>query len=140
MKNNIIVLVFLLFSSLLFSQNIRTKKYELYLLNLNENEVNISKGMYMTNKKQYYYEGTIEVLYMDNGDTKEFAFFFSSWDDKFKEFLIKDSNNNTITPEIFFKDKETAFVKNSNTQTKLKDNSSIENSILSSMIVWLDNK
>ena len=137
---NITLSVFLLFSLFMFSQNMKTEKYELYLLKLEENELNISKEMYMTQNKQCYHEGIIEVLYMDSGDTKEFAFFFSSWDDKYKEFLIRDSNNNTVEPEILFKDKETAYIKNSDIETKLKDNSSIESSILSSMIVWLNNQ
>ena len=141
MKKNITLLVFLLFSLFIFSQNMRTEKYELYLLKLEENEVNISKGMYMTQKKQYYYEGVIEVLYLDSGETKEYAFFFSLWDDKYIEFLIKDSNNNSIGQRVYFEDKEIAYVKKNteNISIKLKDNSNIDNSILSSMIVWLDN-
>jgi len=142
MKKKITLLVFLLFSLFIFSQNMKTEKYELYLLKLEEYEVNISKGMYMTQKKQYYYEGVVEVLYMDSGDTKEFAFFLSSWDDKYIEFLIRDSNNNNIGQRVYFEDKEIAHVKKNteNISIKLKDSSSIENSILSSMIVWLDNQ
>jgi len=119
-----------------------TDKYEIYLLNIEESSINISKEMKMTSAKQYYYDGTIEVVYMNSGDSKKFNFFFSSWDDKYKEFTVKDTDLNIIKPQIFFKDKETAIIKklNEDALTKLRDNSNIDNSILSSMIVWLDNQ
>lgn len=142
MKKDLSTLVFLLMVFIGFSQTLRNDKYELYLINFQENEVNIAKGMYMTDNKQYYYEGTIEVTFMNNGKTSNFNFFFSAWDDKYKEFVIKDANFNILKPKIFFNNKEIAYVivNEKEKETKLKDNSSLENAILSSMVVWLDNR
>ncbi len=131
--------MFLLYSVFIFSQKMRTDNYELYLLSIEENVVKISKGMYMTDKDQYYYEGSIDVTCTNTGEEKKYTFFFSTWDNKYKEFLIKDSNRNIVNPKISFKDKTTAYLNNSK-NVKLKNNSSIYNSILSSMIIWLDNQ
>jgi len=142
MKNKILVLLFLLVSIIGISQTLRNDRYELYLLKFEENEVNIAKGMYMTDKPQSYYEGVIEVTSMKTGETTNYTFFFSAWDDKYKEFLIKDKDFNIIKPKINFKDKEIALLKNENEEksVKLEDNTNLENSILSAMVVWLDNK
>jgi len=142
MKNKILVVVFLLVSIIGISQTLRNNRYELYLIKFEENEVNIAKGMYMTDKSQSYYEGVIEVTSMETGDTKNYTFFFSAWDDKYKEFLIKDKDFNIIKPKISFKDKTIAFYKKGDEEksVKLEDNSNLENSILSSMVVWLDNQ
>ena len=131
--------MFLLYSVFIFSQKMRTDNYELYLLSIEENVVKISKGMYMTDRDQYYYEGSIDVICTNTGEEKKYTFFFSTWDNKYKEFLIKDSNRNIVNPKISFKDKTTAYLNNSK-NVKLKNNSSIYNSILSSMIIWLDNQ
>ena len=142
MKKNILILIFVIYQINSYSQRLKNNNYELFLIEFNENEVDIAKGMYMTDNKQYYYEGIIEVTFMNNGETSEFNFFFSSWDDKFKDFVIKDSNFNIIKPRISFKDKEIAHVKKDNKEieVKLLNNSNLENAILSSMIVWLDNR
>jgi len=142
MKKSILFLIFFTFIVNSYSQRLKNDKYELFLIEFNENEVDIAKGMYMTDNKQYYYEGIIEVTFMSNGNISEFNFFFSSWDDKFKDFVIKDANFNVMKPKICFNDKEIAHVKQNeqDTETKLLNNSSLENSILSSMIVWLDNQ
>ncbi len=137
-----LILIFVIYQINSYSQRLKNNNYELFLIEFNENEVDIAKGMYMTDNKQYYYEGIIEVTFMNNGETSEFNFFFSSWDDKFKDFVIKDSNFNIIKPRISFKDKEIAHVKKDNKEieVKLLNNSNLENAILSSMIVWLDNR
>jgi len=137
-----LILIFAIYQINSYSQRLKNNNYELFLIEFNENEVDIAKGMYMTDNKQYYYEGIIEVTFMNNGETSEFNFFFSSWDDKFKDFVIKDSNFNIIKPRISFKDKEIAHVKKDNKEieVKLLNNSNLENAILSSMIVWLDNR
>ena len=142
MKKNILLLVFNLITLFTFSQSLKTEKYELFFLNLEENSINISKDMKMGNKTQYFYEGTIEVTYMDSGASKKFNFFFSCWDDEYKEFRVKDTDLNVVKPQIFFKDKATAIIKNTEEDVSINliDNSNIESSILSSMIVWLDNK
>ncbi len=142
MKNKLLILIFLLVSIIGISQTLRNDRYELYLIKFEENEVNIAKGMYMTDKPQSYYEGVIEATSMKTGETKNYTFFFSAWDDKFKEFLIKDKDFNIIKPEIYFNDKEIALVKIGDEEkaTKLEDISNLENSILSSMVVWLDNQ
>ncbi len=141
MKKRILLTALLFTITLSFSQRLVNDKYELFLLNIEENEVNIAKGMYMTDNKQYYYEGNIEVSSLENGKITKYAFFFSSWDDKYKEFSIRDTNSNFMNPVLIFDDKITAIIKGDKTKTfKLKNNSSIENSILSSMLIWLDNR
>lgn len=139
-KKVLLLLVFNLITLFAFSQSIKTEKYELFLINLEENSINISKEMKMSNKTQYFYEGTIEVIYMNSGASKKFNFFFSCWDDEYKEFIIKDVDNENIGHRVYFKDQKTAHIKKptGDISINLKDNSSIENSILSSMIVWLD--
>ena len=79
---------------------------------------------------------------MDTGEEKKYSFFFSTWNDKYKEFIIKDSNSKIVKPKISFNDKTTACLTgvDGEISTELKDNSNIDNSILSSMIIWLDNQ
>ena len=142
MKKTLLTLFLLLTSLLSFTQILRNDKYEMYLLDFMENEVSIAKGMYMTDRPQYYYEGTIEVTSMDNGASSKYNFFFSTWDDSFKEFQVKDVNYKIEQPIVTFKGKSKAIIKKENKELhfKLEDTSSVENSILSSMVIWLDCK
>lgn len=142
MKRILLLVLILLCTLFVSAQKMRTENYELYLLNLEENVLKISKDMNMTDKDQSYYEGTIQVIYMDTGEEKKYSFFFSTWNDKYKEFIIKDSNSKIVKPKISFNDKTTACLTgvDGEISTELKDNSNIDNSILSSMIIWLDNQ
>jgi len=139
LKNNIIIYTIMLSSFVSFSQKIQNNDYKLYLSNLIENETSFENKMNLSNKSQFYYEGKIKVMSRKNGNIKIYNFFFSTWDDKYKEFIVKDEINNVITPKIFFKSKEIAYtIKKEKTKlTKLQDNSIIDNVILSSMLVWL---
>ncbi len=141
MKNYLILLTFLFVGTIAFSQTLRNEKYEMYLVKFEENEVNIAKGMYMTDKNQSYYEGEVEVTLMANGETKNYNFFFSTWDDNYKEFLIKDDKHNIIGNRIAFIDKETAYLLSDveKTPITLENTNKLESSILSAMVVWLDN-
>lgn len=142
MKKKLLLLTFTLSTIFIFSQRMSTDNYELFLINLEENVVSISEGLHMTKNKQSFYEGSIEVLNLEDGAEKTYTFFFSTWDDKFKEFIIKDSERNNITPIITFKDKKTAIIEKEDKKkyVDLFNNATIENSILSSMVVWLDNQ
>ncbi len=142
MKRIILIITLLIISISSFSQSLKTEKYEIYLNNIIANEVNIAKSMYMTSRKQYFYEGEIEVTEVKTNKTQIYLFYFSSWDDSYKEFSVKDKNFNELAPELNFKDKTTAIlIKDGKEQTfKLKDNSSIDSSILSSMLIWLEQK
>ena len=142
MKRILLLVLILLCTLFVSAQKMRTENYELYLLNLEENVLKISNDMNMTDKDQSYYEGTIQVIYMDTGEEKKYSFFFSTWNDKYKEFIIKDSNSKIVKPKISFNDKTTACLTgvDGEISTELKDNSNIDNSILSSMIIWLDNQ
>ena len=142
MKKIYLLFALLFISTLSFSQILRNDKYEMYLLNFQENEVNIAKGMYMTNKPQYYYEGTIEVTFMDTGNTKKYNFFFTSWDESFKEFQVKDAKFKILEPTINFEGKTKAIIKKEDNKETidLEDTSSLDNSILSTMSIWLDNQ
>ena len=133
------LLLFFIFTTISFSQIYRTEKYEMYLMKFEENELSLSKGMYMTDKSQTYYQGVIEVTFMDTGNTKNYNYFFSTWDDIYKEFLIKDDKHNIVLPKIEFENQTTATIKQENLSIELENNSTIENSILSSMVIWLDN-
>ena len=141
MKKTVFFLLILLLPFICSSQILRNDKYEIYLINIEENQVNIAKGMYMTDRFQFYYEGTIEVISMRDGKSVKYDFFFSTWDDAYKEFLIKDKDRNDILPKIFFKDKKNALIKivDEIKSTELVDNSDLNSSILSSMVVWLEN-
>ena len=142
MKRILLLVLILLCTLFVSAQKMRTENYELYLLNLEENVLKISNDMNMTDKDQSYYEGTIQVIYMDTGEEKKYSFFFSTWNDKYKEFIIKDSSYKIVKPKISFNDKTTACLTgvDGEISTELKDNSNIDNSILSSMIIWLDNQ
>jgi len=138
-----ITLIFLLIISInSFSQRLINDKYEMYLTDIEESNLTVSKEMKITTKIQTFYDGTIEVTFLETGDTKKFNFFFSSWDNQYKEFLIKDKSNIIVKPKIFFNDKETAIIKKGEEEicTKLEDNTTPDSSILSSMSVWLDNQ
>ncbi len=138
-----LIFIFLIMSTCrCTSQILRNDKYEMYLIYLEENEVSIAKGIYMTDRSQYYYEGIIDVISLENGESKKYNYFFSTWDDTYKEFLVKDANNESILPKIFFKDKINALIKKGENiiTTKLEDTRAIEYAILSSMVVWMDNK
>lgn len=142
MKRILLLVLILLCTLFVSAQKMRTENYELYLLNLEENVLKTSNDMNMTDKYQSYYEGTIQVIYMDTGEEKKYSFFFSTWNDKYKEFIIKDSSYKIVKPKISFNDKTTACLTgvDGEISTELKDNSNIDNSILSSMIIWLDNQ
>jgi len=142
MKTNFLILLFLMTSFVSYSQTLRNDKYELYLIKFEENEVTISQGMYMTDRAQSYFEGVIEVTYMGNGETKKYNFFFSTWDNNFKEFQVKNSKFEVLMPKIIFKNNSLARIKDTDSEEyiKLEDTSNFENSILSSMVVWLDNQ
>jgi hypothetical protein len=133
----------MLISVIGFSQNIKKDNLEIYLKDYEESEVNISKGMYMTQNKQYFYEGTLEVVDNDTKTTKKYLFYFSKWDKKFKEFVVKDLEYNYLSPEFEFSEDNQMIKflnhKGENTSVKLKDNSGFEMAILSSMLVWLEN-
>lgn len=136
------VLFFLVFVSLtIFSQRVVNKDYELFLLDIEESELNISEGMYLSKNNQFYYQGHIEVMYLTDGSIVNYYFSFTTWDKQYKEFLVKDKDLQSFGPKITFKDKEFALIKKEGEtlSTPLFDNSNLENSILSSMIVWLDN-
>ena len=142
MSKKTILFAFLFFGIWGFSQSLINDKFELYLIAYDENTLSIDKGMQMTSKVQTYYNGTIEVVSTDTGKTKNFDFFFSIWDNKFKEFLIKDKSYNDIAPKLSFENNKSVFVTDSlkTEVTLLKDSSKIENVMLSSMIVWLENQ
>ncbi len=125
-----------------YSQNLKTEKYEVYLTSIIANEVNIAKSMYMTERKQYFYEGEVEVNVIATNKTRTYLFYFTSWDEQYKTFTVRDKNYNDLAPEINFEDKKTALITKGSeiVKTKLLDNSSIDYSILSSVLVWLENQ
>jgi len=140
LKKQVIFSVAILFSIITFSQKLQNDKYKLYLTNIIENETTFDKTIKISSNSQYYYEGEIEVRYLTTGDKRTFNFYFSAWDNKYKEFLVKDDKYNIVTPKIFFKSKDIAYIikEGLNIPTKLLDNSLVENTILSSMIIWLN--
>lgn len=142
MKRIIILGLLLLFSFYSFSQSLTNAKHELYLINYEENTLNIEKNMNMTSKDQTYYTGTIEAISTDTGQSVKYNFFFSTWDTKFKEFIIKDKNHQIIEPQLSYPDNNNAqFVaQDKKTTALLKDTSTVEYAILSSMFIWLDNQ
>ncbi len=140
MKKLILTAVLFLVSLIGFSQKIITDDYELYLNDYQESEVNIAKGMYMTKNKQYFYEGQIEVTDLNTKKTKLYAFYFSTWDKGYKEFVVKDKDFMNISPTYSFVDNQTIKYTDKNGKeivVKLKDASNTDNAILSSMLVWL---
>lgn len=142
MKQIILIVAFIIITISGYSQNIKTEKYEIYLTSIIANEVNIAKSMYMTSKKQYFYEGEVEVNIVATNKTEIYLFYFTSWDDSYKEFTVKDRNYNELSPELTFNDKETAIILKDGKEEryKLKDNSNVDYSILSSVLVWLEHK
>ncbi len=140
MKSKIFLMAFLLISLLGYSQKLITDNYELYLNDYQESEVNIAKGMYMTKNKQYFYEGQVEVTNLNTKKTKLYNFYFSTWDKGYKEFIVKDKDFLNISPDYTFVDNQTLKYTNDKGEevtAKLKDASTYENAILSSMLVWL---
>jgi len=136
------ILFVLIFTTNSFSQRLINDKYEMYLIDIEESSMNVSKEMKMTSKTQTFYNGIIEVTFLEDGKSKKFNFFFSSWDNQYKEFLIKDEKHQVVLPKIYFNDKETAIIKKGEEEicTKLEDNTTPDSSILSSMAVWLDHQ
>lgn len=131
----------LLISLFSFSQNLKTDKYEVYLNDYIVNEVNISKGMYMTQNMQYFYEGKIEVNYLKNNSTKVVQFFFSVWDNSYKELIIKDMKFNSLSPQFSFTDNNTIEFTDESGKVvtkKIKDSSSYEYAALSGVLAWLE--
>ena len=112
----------------------------MYLNDYQESEVNIAKGMYMTKNKQYFYEGQVEVTNLNTKKTKLYNFYFSTWDKGYKEFIVKDKDFLNISPDYTFVDNQTLKYTNDKGEeitAKLKDASTFQNAILSSMLVWL---
>lgn len=142
MKSAVLTVLFLMLSIIGFSQKILTDDYELYLNDYQESEVNIAKGMYMTKNKQYFYEGQIEVTDLNTKKTKLYSFYFSTWDKGFKEFIVKDKDFKSISPDYTYTD-DNKSLKYTDTNGEeimvpLKDTSNTDNAILSSMLVWLE--
>jgi len=142
MKQIILIVTFIIITISGYSQNIKTEKYEVYLTSIIANEVNIAKSMYMTARKQYFYEGEVEVNIIATNKTEVYLFYFTSWDDSYKEFIVKDRNYNELSPELTFNDKVTAIILKDGKEEKYKliDNSDVDYSILSSILVWLEHK
>jgi len=142
MKKNVLLFVIYLITLIGYTQSIRTDKYEVYLTDIEVNEIQVAKSMGMTPVTQYFYEGAMEVTCIESNKTQNYTFYFSTWDDAYKEFLIKDETFQPIAPEISFKDKETALlvVDSKVKEFKLKDVSTNDQVILSNMIVWLENQ
>jgi len=141
MKTKTITLLLMLVSAMVFSQRLITDNYELYLNDYQESQVNISKGMYMTKNKQYFYEGQIEVTDLNTKKTKLYSFYFSTWDKGYKEFIVKDKDFKDISPSFTYNDNQTIKYTNAKGEevvAKLKDTSNLDNAILSSMLVWLE--
>jgi hypothetical protein len=141
MKSKIITLLFILVTIVGFSQKLITDDYELYLNDYQESQVNIAKAMYMTKNKQYFYEGQIEVTDLNTKKTKLYSFYFSTWDKGYKEFIVKDKDFKDISPSFTYDNNHNIKYTNENGEevvTELKDTSNVENSILSSMLVWLE--
>ncbi len=142
MKNKILFLLFLTVS-IGYSQKIITNDYELYLNDYEESEVHIAKGMYMTKNKQYFYEGQVEVMDLNTKKINLYQFYFSIWDKGWKEFIVKDAKFLNISPAFTFIDNQTLkYVDKDSGEEKLfklKDGSTMEQAILSSMLVWLEN-
>ena len=141
-KKSILLLLLFLTISISYCQTMMNKDYELFLLKIDESQLNFEKGMRITNKIQTYFNGRIEVTSIDTGNIEEYHYYFSIWDDSYKEFIIKDKNKGELLPKLFFKDKKTALLVAGSdiVKTDLKNNTSIEKSILSSMLIWLENK
>ncbi len=142
MKRIFITVFFFLATIISQSQNLITDTFELYLNDYQISEVNISKGMYMTHNKQYFYEGQVEVTNIDTNKTKMYSFYFSTWDKKFKEFVVKDSKFLDISPSFTFIDNNTIKYTNDKGEEisySLKDIKNEEMAILSCMLVWLEN-
>ena len=141
MKKIILIIALFVFTLFNYSQSMRTSDYELYLKDYTINEVNISKGMYMTQNIQCFHEGKVEVNYIDSNTTVMVQFFFSVWDEKYKEFIVKDLEYKPLSPEFSFIDNNTLKYTNKfgkEISKTLKDNSTIENAILSSVLIWLN--
>ena len=141
MKKGLIFLLLVISSQLIIAQNIKTDDFEVYLNDYNVSEINISKGMYMTQNMQYFYEGVIEVVDINVNKSNSYRFFFSKWDEKFKEFLVKDNNYKGISPDFTYTYNSTIkYIDNTNKEVsvKLSDTRSVDYSILSSMLVWLE--
>jgi len=137
----IILIMLLLVSLISFGQNLKTDKYEVYLNDYVTNEVNISRGMYMTNNLQYFHEGKIEVVDIDTNKSQMVMFYFSVWDDKFKELIIKNMKFDSLSPKFDFEDNSTIKYTSKSGEVvteKLIDISSFEYAILSGALVWLN--
>lgn len=138
-----LLFIALFISVLGYSQNIKKDNFEIYLKDYEESEVSIAKGMYMTKNKQYFYEGSLEVIDNKAKTTDVYFFYFSKWDKKFKEFIVKDIKNNELSPEfIFSEDNKTISFTNAddkNLSFELYSHENFEMAILSSMLVWVEN-
>jgi hypothetical protein len=135
----------LLFVGILFgfSQNLKSDKYSLYINDIGTSEVNISKGMYMTENKQYFHDGKIEVNDLETNKTTMYQFYFSVWDKKYKEFIVRGLDYKKLSVSYTFEDNDTIKYTDKDGKViklKLKDSSSLESAILSSFLIWLENK
>jgi hypothetical protein len=142
MKTKLLFLA-LIFSFLSYSQTLKTEDFNMYLSEYVTSEVNIARGMYMTNNTQYFYEGSVEVIQSGTDISKTYNFFFSSWDKKYIEYAVRDKNFLNISPNYIFTDNNTlSFTDDSGASVKktLKNSSNVENTILSAMLVWLESK
>jgi hypothetical protein len=95
----------------------------------------------MTNNLQYFHEGKIEVVDIDTNKTQMVMFYFSVWDDKFKELIIKDMKFDSLSPKFDFEDNNTIKYTSKSGKVvtkKLIDISSFEYAILSGALVWLN--
>ncbi|MCF6350883.1 MAG: hypothetical protein L3J23_07625 [Flavobacteriaceae bacterium] len=137
----IILFITLLSAFFISAQNIKTDKFEVFLNDYTTSEVNISKGMYMTKNAQYFYEGNIEINYIDSNTSKMVQFYFSIWDKEYKEFVVKDLDYKIISPRFSYADNKKLNYTNASGEvitSALQDNSNIEYTILSSILVWLN--
>ncbi len=142
MKNLLLIAILLIGTIFIRAQNIKTDNFEIYLNDYMVSEVNISKGMYMTTNKQYFYEGKFEVNYVDTNTSKVYQFYFSTWDKVYKEFIVKDINYKELSPSFSFTDNKNINYTDTlgNTVTKELENvTNVDYAMLSSMLVWLEN-
>ncbi len=142
MKRIFTTVIFLLTIIISQSQNLKSDTFELYLNDYQLSEVNISKGMYMTQNKQYFYEGQVEVTNINTNKTKMYSFYFSTWDTEFKEFIVKDAKFINISPDFTFTNNNTIKYTNNKSEEisyTLKNAKNEEMAILSCMLIWLEN-
>ncbi len=142
MKNLLFIGLLLLGTISIKAQNIKTDNFEIYLNDYMVSEVNISKGMYMTANKQYFYEGKFEVNNINTNTSTVYQFYFSTWDKVFKEFIVKDLNYKELSPSFSFTDNKIinfTDATGNNVTKELENVTNVDYAMLSSMLVWLEN-